>query len=259
MTEEKQKSIVYCYLDDARREIDRRMREWSMGSLRYYCGDVDVDVVTLTMNGLYANPLDGETIVDAADEVDDIDGICGPGFDPAARMPCSAFPNILFVKLLAPLMRRFGGYERIVVLDSDIEVVSPDFKQIETLAFPEDVDVMAVRHGGYMCPRNLLTPGCDKYLRGGFLLFRPLSGEAAVEYRSRVRHGMELYREHHLAFCEESIMNIALRRAEIPYRFNPTGVHFDGTEYSHHYAGNTAKNVAMGPWKQRFDTVYSAK
>lgn len=251
-------STAYCYLDDGRRKVDRRMREWSVASLRHHCGDVDV--CTLTMDGLYANPFDGETVVDVAAEVDDVDGVLGPGFDPSEFRAGSLFPNILYVKLLAPLVRRFAGYGRVVVLDSDIEVVSPEFAGIAELEFPRDVDVMAVRHLCCMIPQETLEPSCDVYLRAGLLVFRPLRGDEAGGYRTRLRHGMDAFSRVSPACCEEAVMNVALRRRELPPRFNVTS---NGAfrvvpgVCSLHYAGGVAKDVASPRWKERFDTVYS--
>lgn len=131
--------LAVCYLTDGRN--DPSVRRLSIASLRRHCGE-DVQVHVLSARGLY-EPRCGETLVDVTETWD---WVFGRDRD-MAKPPCEGcnYPSLLFAKLLPPLIPYFAQFDRVVVLDDDIEVASPDFlPALSAVPLYDDADIALV-------------------------------------------------------------------------------------------------------------------
>jgi hypothetical protein len=178
----------------------------------------------MSANGLY-EPKCGEILVDATETWN---WVFGRDHDPA-KPPFSGrgYPEILFTKLLPPFIPYFSQFDRVVVLDDDIEVTSPDFLPfLDGFPLADDADIAAVpdtavaksrgytffmRHEAHRC---LWTPGVT-YFCMGVVLHRTTWTPG---YLSRVRTCLVECEKRELHLPEEMSANLYLRIQDLPER-----------------------------------------
>lgn len=211
-------SVAFCYLTDGKN--DPEFRRLSSESLRRKCG-AGVPVYVLSAEGLY-KPLFGETL---ADVTETWNWVFGKDRD-LRKPPCEGcnYPALLFAKLLPPFMPCFAQYDRVAVLDDDIEVTDGDFRSmLEGFGIPDDADVALVPDtAAQKCGDvNLLMtnketrhlwPG-STYFCMGVALHRTTWTPG---YLSRVRSCLDECARWRFCLPEEMSANLFLRIAPLP-------------------------------------------
>lgn len=210
--------VAYCYLTDFRN--DPEMFAWSEASLRHHCGDVDVFVCT-------AGKRDGAVDISGV-----FRAVYGGDVDPLAKCAGNpAFPLLVFGKFVVGLCPEFAAYDRVVVMDGDVEVVDQRFAGLGQLAFPGDADVglpprddmrraglAAVKDAAF---RRLWSGAGALYTSAGLVVCRPGGTD---RYRRALRTMLAAAQAARLPYPEELSSALYLSRWILPaqYHFVPS-------------------------------------
>ena len=204
-------SIAFCYITDGKN--DPEIRRLSVASLRRHCGK-DVPILVMSTPGMY-KPLFGETLVDVTSAWK---WTFGDKHGPDKLSEGSRFPLLLFAKALVPLIPHFSQFDRVAVMDDDIEVVQPGFREyLEDFDLSDDADIGIGRstHARMrLCPmyrKNVLPlwPKSD-YFNAGVVLNRTTWTSG---YVARLRACFDTCMRERFPYPEEMAFNLFLRIA----------------------------------------------
>ena len=204
--------VAYCYYTNGK-PGSHDYRALSRAGLDRYLGDVPV--FTLVAGREYKDRFKWENVIDATKFC------CGLFGTDAETLynpwpGCCGSPAGLFAKYAIPLMPEFAGFDRVVVMDDDVEILSPRFAGAGNIALRPDADVAMIARDWPARPfsridmwkperREWWTPG-TRWHNGGLAVMRGgLLGTA--DYRSRVREAFRMMAQHKFWLNEESAMN----------------------------------------------------
>lgn len=256
--------VAVCYVTDG--HDDQEMRSWSAASVRKFAGDIPI--YTCTVDGAYSNPLPGEQVIDVGQA---FHKAYGKDVSPVDRChPGSRFPMLIFAKFVLPLVGELSGYERILVLDGDIEVVSSDFSKLLDVVLPDDADIG-------LCPyseqdgvftndelanrcKNMWITGLT-YHTAGIVMLR--GGWHSYSYMSRLKKMFDEAKRNSYFLPEEYSANFFLKIHELDSRYHTVpvvpGAHRRGISGDKlksavclHYGG-PRKKIIRPYWKRRFE------
>lgn len=127
-------------------------------------------------------------------------------------------------RLSIPLLPEFRKYRRVVWIDSDTEIVSPDFAAIADVETSGDGLAAATDRGRMDFVAHMAAISRDwsgRYFNSGVLVF-DLGKIALPRYTALVREGLRMFRERPQAFRyrDQDIFNLFFDAAELPEKFN---------------------------------------
>lgn len=154
-----------------------------------------------------------------------------------------------FVRLAIPLMERFRGYDRVVWVDSDVEIVSSRFAGILEVATSSDGlaavrDIDQDQRRAYM---RSIYPDYDKgvYFLSGVLVM-DLCKIGADWWRSKVEKGIaDRMASAESVFHDQDVVNRLFDIKEMDLAYNTMWMLKDslGGAYLIHYANNDGKRL----------------